>query len=279
MNFHKPAQSGDTMDFLGAYSERPFPKNRKMVIDVVRLGLAKHHAKGFIEVDVTSARQYLQAYKERTGERLSFTGWIIKCIAQAVSENEQVHAMRKGKGKVIIFNDVDILVTVEKLVNGENIPLPYVVRKSNEKSVAEITQEIRTAQSEKVEHNDVAIGESHPLLKLYQLLPGFIRRIIGHMIMKNPSYIKKNTGTVGISSVGVMGNFHGWMMPISPQPLYFALGSVAKKAGVVGDGIEIREYLSMSFLFDHDVVDGAPMARFMEQLVNLIESAFALKDL
>lgn len=45
-------------------------------------------------------------------------------------------------------------------------------------------------------------------------------------------------------------------MPIGPLPLHFALGGITKKPGVIGDNIEIREYLSVSFLFDHDIVDG-----------------------
>jgi len=33
---------------------------------------------------------------KRTGEQLSFTAWIMKCIGQAVSEHKEVHAIRKG---------------------------------------------------------------------------------------------------------------------------------------------------------------------------------------
>lgn len=264
------------MDFIGKYIEKPFPKNREMVIDVVELGLLKHHAKGFIDIDVTLPREYIRKYEVKTGNKISFTGWIIKCIGQAVGENKQVHAFRKGKKKLIIFDDVDILVTVEKLINEEKIPLPYIVRKTNEKNVIEISNEIRAAQKLETTKNDMVIGKSDTFLRLYQSLPKFIRKIIGLVIMKDPFYVKKNVGSVGISSIGMMGNFRGWIMPISPQPLFFALGGITKKAGVVGDKIEIREYLSMSFLFDHDIVDGAPMAKFIERLIDLIENAFEL---
>lgn len=40
--------------------------------------------------------------------------------------------------------------------------------------------------------------------------------------------------------------------------------------------IKIREYLSVSFLFDHDIIDGAPAARFIERLIILMENAFEL---
>jgi len=40
---------------------------------------------------------------------------------------------------------------------------------------------------------------------------------------------------------------------------------------VVDDKIEIREILRMTILLDHDVMDGAPMARFKSDLTKNIE--------
>jgi pyruvate/2-oxoglutarate dehydrogenase complex dihydrolipoamide acyltransferase (E2) component len=41
---------------------------------------------------------------------------------------------------------------------------------------------------------------------------------------------------------------------------------------------EIREYLSMTVLFDHDVVDGAPVARFVQRLKELLETCYGLDE-
>lgn len=139
----------------------------------------------------------------------------------------------------------------------------------------EINNEIRNAQILQTENNMV-IGRNDSWLKLYQSFPKFLRKIIRHKVMKDPFIVKKNAGTVGISSIGMMGNFRGWMMPISPLPLHFAIGTITKKPGVTGDNIEIREYLGLSFLFDHDIIDGAPVAKFIERLIDLMENAFEL---
>ena len=79
----------------------------------------------------------------------------MKCIGQAVSEHKEVHAIRKGKRKVIIFDDVDISVQIEKVVDGQHRPMPYVVRKANEKSVKEITDEIQAARAVHREGNSL----------------------------------------------------------------------------------------------------------------------------
>ncbi len=267
------------MDFTGKYTETPFSSDRELVVDVVELGLAKHNIKGSVEIDVTLARDYIKKYREKTGNRISFTGWIAKCIGHTVNENKQIHALRKGKKKVIIFEDIDILITVEKIKDGQKLPLPYVIRKANEKSLLEISGEIRNAQDLRVDSDTTVIGSSDKWLKLYRSVPGPFRKFIRNKITKDPFLIKRNTGTVGISSVGMAGNFRGWILPISPLPLQFAIGGITKKPGVIDDHIEIREYLSVSFLFDHDIVDGAAVARFLERLIFLMENAFELTSL
>ncbi|MHA2406375.1 MAG: 2-oxo acid dehydrogenase subunit E2, partial [Candidatus Hermodarchaeia archaeon] len=133
------------MDIIGKYEEKPFPRQREIIVDTEEQSLKRHHMKGLIELDVTQGREHIRKHKEKTGEVLSFTGWIMKCIGQAVNEQKSVQAMRKGK-KIVIFDDVDISVMVERVVDGRYFPVVFVIRKANEKSFREIHAEIRTAQ-------------------------------------------------------------------------------------------------------------------------------------
>lgn len=49
-----------------------------------------------------------------------------------------------------------------------------------------------------------------------------------------------------------------------------------KKLVVIDDKIEIGEILNMTVLLDHDVIDGAPMARFIKELSKNIENGIFL---
>lgn len=267
------------MKHTGEYTENPCPKNREIISDIIELGLLKKHMKGSMEVDVTRGRQLIKQYKEVSGTNISFTGWLVKCISESVKEHSQVHSLKLGRKKFITFKDIDVLITVEKTVNEDKFPLPFVIRKTNEKNLMDINGEIRSAQAAPVNKDTLVIGSSHLWLKYYLLLPKFIRRFIGKKMIMNPFFIKENVGTVGISAIGMKGNFNGWIMPVSPQPLYFSFGAITKKSGVIGDNVDIREYLNISFLFDHEVIDGAPMVRFLERLTHLIESGYALTAL
>jgi pyruvate/2-oxoglutarate dehydrogenase complex dihydrolipoamide acyltransferase (E2) component len=265
----------------GNYNIEKFPSSRIATIDIGAIGLKKHHVKALIELDVTKARKLLKE-KRKANEKISFYSWIIKCVSIASEEFKQIHGVKKGKREVVTFNDVDISIAIEREVEGKKVPLPYLLRKANEKSLFEINEELKNAKNQEI-HNEsnYVLGKEEKknkrLMQLYYLMPGFMRRYIWKKIINNPFLTKNNMGTVMITAVGMIGRFNGWVVPVSIHPLCFALGSVVKKPGVVKNNIEIRDYMYMSILVDHDIIDGAPAIRALSKLSKLIENAHGLE--
>ncbi|MFX1329708.1 MAG: 2-oxo acid dehydrogenase subunit E2 [Promethearchaeota archaeon] len=265
---------------IGYYEISDFPKIRIPTLDFLALGDNKHYVKGLIEVDVTTGRNKIREHEKNTGEKLSFTAWLLKCIGQAASEFKEVHSMMMGKNKIIKFYDVDISITVERTVNDVKTPIPLVIRKANKKTVKQINDEIRKAKSEPISGATI-LGEHDIKSKVnsYLSLPKFFRRFLIKRKLKDPFKVKQLMGTIIVSSVGMFGKLHGWPIPTTNHPLAFGVGGITKKPGVIDDKIEIREYLTMTVLFNHDVVDGAPATRFISHLGELIESGFGLLNL
>jgi len=87
-------------------------------------------------------------------------------------------------------------------------------------------------------------------------------------------------GTVGVTAVGMFGLGHGSGWGVSPtmHSLDLIVGSITQKPAVVQRRIEPREILNLTVAFDHDVVDGAPAARFVRRLVELIERGYGLAE-
>jgi hypothetical protein len=205
-----------------------------------------------------------------------------------VSEHKHIQAMRKGRKSLILFDDVDISVVVERSVGhsdnpSETLPMPYVVRKANEKSVKEIHNDIRTAQEEPLGAGEVQLGARRNvhLTRAFNLMPRFVRNLlVWRRLTKDPFFAKKTMGTVVVTSVGGIGkdSDYAWAIPIGIHPVVVALGNIARKPGIVGEEIKIREYLSMTVLFDHDVTDGAPVVRFVQRLKELLENSYGLNE-
>ena len=108
---------------------------------------------------------------------------------------------------------------------------------------------------------------------LVMRLPKFIRRRIWNRLLRDPFFTKRMMGTVGITAIGMYGTIAGWPEPIptSNHAVSFALGSITKKPRVFKSEIAVREILHVTILMDHDIVDGAPAARFTERLRQLVE--------
>ena len=56
------------------------------------------------------------------------------------------------------------------------------------------------------------------------------------------------------------------------------VGGLAHKPGMLDGRIEEREYLCLTLTLDHDVIEGAPAARFVRRLTQLIESGASLQE-
>ncbi|MHA2235676.1 MAG: 2-oxo acid dehydrogenase subunit E2 [Candidatus Thorarchaeota archaeon] len=263
-------------DNTDEYSEVTFPKHRQMLGVIAGL-TPKHYQQALLEFDVTDARMEIRRLKERTGEKLSFTGWIIKCIAQAVSEFKHIQAYRKG-GRLIIFNDVDVGLTLEREVDEEKVVTGYVIRKANEKTLLEIHNDIRAAQKAIISGALVGDGEDSRTVARIQSLPRILKRGFLWWYRRNPVMRKRTQGTVGLSSVGMFGSIRGWPLVLGPYPVFFGVGGVTEKVRVVDNRMEPRDFLAMSVMLDHDSVDGADAARFLVRLGELLQNSYGIES-
>jgi len=266
------------MDLIGHYEKKPFSKNRQNIVLITEEGSRTHSIHAIIEVDVTKARKIIRNCKQDEKKDISFTGWLVKCIAQAVSEHKEINTYRLGKRKIVVFDDVDIPIPVERNVDGEPRPMGYVLRKANEKSIDEITKEIRKIQKENVDENTQVLGKNLTKFESFVInAPMFIKRLVLFTVRRNGLFRKKHLGTVGVTAIGMKGKFPGWAIPLGGvTSSIIVVGGIRKKPGVVNDEIKIREYLSLTVTVDHDIIDGGPLTRFVERLNELIENAYGL---
>lgn len=265
------------MSELGNYKE--VVRERGWSTEMLDHAAVKNRVYGLVEFDVTKARQFIHDHKDKTGETLSFTGWIIKCIGKAVAEDKEVNAYGKGRSRFVVFDDVDVSIVIEREVNGEKLPWPYVVRRANTKSFMEIHEEIRAAQKQEVTKPGIFGSENRSLfVKVFQVLPSLLRRIGWWRFRRDPFLKKKVMGTVGLTSVGMFGTMTGWPIAIGYHSLEFALGGITRKQILFEGKPETHEYLSATLMFDHDVIDGGPATRFTTRLAKLIEDGYGLND-
>ena len=264
----------------------PFPRSQHQMVDWLGLMHRQHTVHALLEVDVTDARRAVREHRARTGAGLSFTAFIVANLARAIDEDRRMHAYRRGRSRLVLFSDVDVTVLVETDVEGARIPFPHIVRAANRKTVDQIHDEIRAAQA-----TGAPYAAGRRWLPLWLLVPGFLRERVWAMFLADPRRRKRLTGTVAVTSIGMFGRGTAWAIPLTGYSLSLTVGGIARKPGVVtgepggpdaagGGGrverIEVREMLALTVSVDHDVIDGAPAARFGARLAELIERAAGL---
>jgi len=253
----------------------PYPKGRRFLEAAIRSTHHKPMIHGLLEVDVTKARACLREHQATIGEALSFTAFMITCLGKAVDEHKAVHAFRQGSRRLVLFADVDVLTWVEREVAGQQLIMPSIIRAANRKAFPQIHREIRAAQVQDLATAKVGGAKAVQVLPAWLFRPYFwVSTWIGR---RYPRVWKQAWGTVTLSAVGMVGNGAGWGIPPTiPSLCWITVGGIGQKPEVVDGQITLRDYLSLTVSFDHNMIDGAPAARFTQRLKELIEHGYGL---
>jgi pyruvate/2-oxoglutarate dehydrogenase complex dihydrolipoamide acyltransferase (E2) component len=256
------------------HTTRPFPRGRHDIVDSLEVGVHRHVVHALLELDVTRARQIIRDREAVEGEKISFTAFVVASLARALDADRRLQAYRDWRGRLVLFDDVDVVTLVESEVDA--VAVPHVIRAANRRTLREIHQEIRRIQAEP----GASAQRSGLLARLSPWVPGLLRRLFLRALRRNPQWLKRSAGTVLVTAVGMFGSGAGWAVGIVPlHTLCLTVGGITRKPGIVDGRIEVREYLAVTASIDHDVVDGAPAARFARRLREIVEGADLLRDL
>lgn len=270
------------IDPTGSFSVVSFPPERNATLDTIRWAKKRLHVPVLLEIDVTTVRESIRAYRRRTGKGLSLTAWVVSCVTRAAAEHPRVHAVRKGRRSLVLFDEVDVTVLVERDVGepeeGQTLAMPTVIRRAHGRHPTEIHDEIRRAKSREVPAGSASFQGKAPLWlqSLFFRLPWWLRDLLfWRWFLRSPERIKRTMGTVAVTSVGMAApGVLSWGVPLSIHPLTVAVGGISRRQ-LEGDK---RRVLGLTILFDHEVVDGAPVGRFVHRLGKLVTEVEGLSD-
>jgi pyruvate/2-oxoglutarate dehydrogenase complex dihydrolipoamide acyltransferase (E2) component len=256
-----------------------YPPVRQFTADTGRLDHERHFVRALLEVDVTDALQKIKALRA-PGKKVSFLAWFIKVTADAAAQHPPINGVHRGRSRVVAFTSVDISTVVEKSVEGVAVPLPLVLRSANEKTYFQINDEIQAAVAQAVvDEGNLVLGKGQNafFLKLAAGMPQWLRLwILRRFILGNPLRMQAMMGTVMITSLGTVGRYTGWIIPTSMHPLSIGIGTLNKKPVVHQGEIQKREILHLTVSIDHDVIDGMPAFKFVDDLISRLEAGEGL---
>ncbi|WP_235898389.1 dihydrolipoamide acetyltransferase family protein [Winogradskyella ouciana] len=217
---------------------------RQMIAD--HMVYSKHtspHVTAYVEADLTNMVNWRnankKAFKEKYGERLTFTPLFVEAVAKAVKDFPNINASVDGNN-IIVKEDINIGMATA-LPSG-NLIVP-VVKNADTKDLKTLAENVNELAS-KARENKLA-GDD----------------------------IKGSTFT--ISNVGTFGSVMGTPIINQPEVAILALGIIKKRPEVIetekGDEIAIRSMMYLSLSFDHRVVDGFLGGSFVRRVADYFE--------
>ncbi|MGE0786390.1 MAG: 2-oxo acid dehydrogenase subunit E2 [Sandaracinaceae bacterium] len=266
-------------DLLGTYSLIETPFLRQLAMDSFAALPPGHAMTAFMKLDVTEPLAVIAA-RRADGERVSLFAHVLACVGRALAAHPELNVVRHRDGRIARFDDVDISVPVEVRTADGPYPLQLVVRRAQDKDASVIYQEIADAKRRYA--SEGTLGEedrwARRMMRLARWTPRAVRLALIRRMMADAKLVKRRAGTTLVTSVGKFASIPGFVAPLDsgPRAVTFAVGSVVEEPVVRDGAIVARSCLALTSVFNHDLVDGAPAARFAARLCELIESPEAL---
>lgn len=216
------------------------------------------------DIDMTWAETLRTQLKEQ-GYKTTVTAILLKAIAIAQRSHPESRTARLPWGKLVTFRDIVAGFTVERFIGSQPAVFFGAIENADTKPVVDIARELKAyaeADLQDVDHLDVQ--------NRFNNMPWLFRRFILFLGRRYPAIrLKYMNATFGLSTLGKFGV--KMLVPPNVTTSTFGVGAVEPRA-VVRDGkIEIRPMMTLALNFDHTVIDGAPAARFMADIRNLME--------
>ena len=252
---------------------------RQLAMDVFAALPPAHPMVALVELDVTLALARIEALRA-AGTRVSLFSFVVRSIAVAISEHPDMNLMRHRR-RLIRFEDVDVSVPVEVQTPVGKFPREVVLRRAHTRTPTELYAEIDAARTHHDRTGDARDEDGWPrlLLRVLRFTPRVLRLAIMGRVMRNAFLVKRRAGTTLVTSVGKFASISGFAFTwtTGPRATAFAIGGVVDKPWLMQDGhIGQRSVLPVAIIVNHDLIDGAPAARFATRLQAMIEGAEGL---
>ena len=196
-----------------------------------------------LRVDMTEAirlrERLLEPLKAQTGQRVSFTAILARAVATVLPRHPYLNASL-SEGNFILWDDIHlgIATSVE-----ENLIVP-VIREAQNKSLGQIV---------------TALADLTDRARNRRLTPSE---------MTGSTFTISNLGMFGIESFTAIIN--------PPEAGILAVGKMVDVPVKSAEGFEFRPMIQLTASADHRIVDGAGVARFLDELKSTLENPYLL---
>lgn len=241
---------------------------------------------GTLTVRMDKALAYIEAFRQRTGVRLTVTHLMTKAMGEALRRCPEANAVLRFN-KIYLRKQVTISALVVQTDGGKVDLTSAKINDADTKSLREIAVEMEEAVRRVRERRDVALEKGkgtiqklpYMFLNMFTWLIGFLMYTL-NLDLSGLGMPKDAFGSVIITNVGSLGLDTAYvpLVPYTRVPIFVAPGAV-KEAPVVEDGkIVVGKTMNINASFDHRFIDGFHAGVLATTLREMLENPFEKFD-
>lgn len=218
---------------------------------------------GSMDVDASAALAFIDAHRERTGERLTITHLVCGAVARAFVKYPHLNAKVRFGGRLERRKDVDLFVSVAtgggKDLSGARIE--HADRLSLSQWIPAVAGKARAIR----EGTDPSFEKSRGLFKVLPFfvlgpLLKFVDWITNELHLDLPSQgmPRDPFGSAVITNVGPFGIDTAFapFIPLARAPMLILISEVKDRPWVENKALVVRPVLRLCATFDHRIIDG-----------------------
>ncbi len=237
----------------------PFPRSRNLILDIMREGRRKNIIHALFEADITNFQRLRAEQKDRSP---TVTAFVSHCFCQTLGDDLAMQAYRSTFGHhLVIFDEVDLVVLIEQEMEGAQMPWTKTIRAANHLNLAAFSAAMKTVKEE-----PPARTQKERYIHWLMRQPGWFRRLNWMLSRHSPFFHKFSSGTVAVTSMGMFTQGRALVLPITPMTLTLSIGAIDQQWVEEAGQLVCRDRISLNLSADHDVIDGAPLMRFVDAM-------------
>ncbi len=244
---------------------------------------------GSLTLRMDKALAYVEAFRARTGRRLTVTHMMAKAIAAVLVETPDANAILRFN-RIYLRKDIGVFfqVAMQDAATGQIDLSGTTIHGADQKSLYEIVVEFeREVENVRAQKDEKLEGTRSMFKKIPALLLNTVLNGIGFLAytlnldLRALGVPKDPFGSVMVTNIGSLGLEEAYvpLVPYSRVPLLVATGAVRRVPVVAADDtLEIADVMRVFATFDHRILDGRHAASMARILRRWFEDPFAHFD-
>jgi len=224
---------------------RKMDRTRKLIAEhMVKSKFTAPHVTSFYEADLTGIVQWREkvkdTFREKYGERLTFTPLFAEASAHALTRYPQVNVSLDGDN-ILVKKSINIGIATA--LSDGNLIVP-VIHHADRLNLQELASAV----------NDLTQRARNGNLRPEEI----------------------SGGTFTVTNLGMFNSLTGTPIIHQPESAILAIGVITRKPSVVlisgEESIGIRHLCILSLSYDHRIIDGALAGMFLKEIASSLEN-------